>query len=506
MNNPLYSIAEIRSIEHAAIATLPQGTLMQRAGHAAAQFALALLAQKSDTAPVLILVGPGNNGGDALEVAAHLAHEGLKVSILLYANQEKQSVDAQQALRRAQISPARFQDTSSLTEVTTLVHATDWALIVDGLFGIGLKSAIQGELQTLIETVNQVKKPTLALDNPSGLDAETGIILGEAGVAIRAQHTLTFIADKPGLHTFHGRDYAGKVTVAPLEIEPLHFPAAHSWLNVITLFSGSFKQRLHESHKGTYGNVAIVGGAHGMVGAPILAARAALYSGAGRVFSVFLDNAPAYDSSQPELMLRNASEFDLSFCTLVVGPGLGMSREGHDLLTQALNTRQPIVLDADALNLVAAEAGLQQKIKRRKEATLITPHPLEAARLLGIHTTEVQANRLVAARQLAAKLNVTTVLKGSGSIIAEPDGKTFINPTGNPGLATAGTGDILAGVCGALLAQGWSANQAALGATWLHGTAADELVKQGIGPIGLTASELLFAIRSELNQLTSKHG
>lgn len=500
--NPLYTISEIRTIEQAAIAGLPSGMLMQRAGEAATQLALTLLDESAADAPVLILAGPGNNGGDALEVAAHLANHGFKVSVLMYAKPERQSDDAKQALQRTKISPARFLEVAVISDVISRIHSVDWALIIDGLFGIGLKSAIEGDLKALIEAINQLNKPTLALDNPSGLDANTGRIVGEQGVAIRAQHTITFIADKPGLHTLHGRDHAGEVSVASLDVEATHFPPTNLWLNDVAHFSNSLKPRLHESHKGSYGNVAIVGGAPGMVGAPLLGARAALHAGAGRVFGIFLENAPAFDCIQPELMLRNASEFNFASCTLVAGPGLGQSRQAHDLLAQLLNTSQPIVLDADALNLIASEDPLQQRIKRRRDATIITPHPLEAARLLGKSIMKVQANRIEAARQLSEKLGAITILKGSGSIIATPNGLTYVNPTGNPALASAGSGDVLAGVTGALLAQSWPPLHAALAATWLHGNAADKLVEQGYGPIGLTASELPVAIRNALNVLT----
>ncbi len=504
--NMLYSITEIRAIEQSAKTELPAATLMQRAGKAAADTALGLLPAGAKSPLVLILAGPGDNGGDALEAAARLAHAGAAVSVLHFAEAEKLSDDARLALRRAQQSPARFRDISPISSVTRLVDGTDWALIIDGLFGIGLSKPISGDLQTLVESVNAKRCPVLALDIPSGLNADTGAIVGEQGIAIRASHTITFIGDKPGLHTLFGRDCAGQVTLAPLDIDGRHYPAPRAWLNDVALFAASVRPRRHASHKGSYGNVAIIGGASGMAGAPILAARAALHSGAGRVYAVFLENAPAYDSVQPELMLRDARQFDANSAVLVVGPGLGQSRDAHDLLAQALNVKQPVVLDADALNLIAAEPGLQQKVARRKSATLLTPHPLEAARLLDMQTDQVQADRLQAARLLAKRFNATVILKGSGSIIAQPDGAAFINPTGNPALATAGTGDVLAGISGALLAQGWPVRDAALGATWLHGAAADDLVSLGIGPIGMAASELLPAIRTRLNRLAAKIG
>lgn len=500
----IYPVADIRLIEQSALAALPARTLMERAGLAAARCAMGLLPDNRQIANVLVLAGPGNNGGDALEAAAHLANDGAQVSVFLYADYDKQPDDAREALRRAQRSPARFRDTSLLASVP-LLQSTDWALVIDGLFGIGLARPIDGDLRTIIDAVNRLGCPIVALDTPSGLDADTGNIVGaEKGIAIHASHTITFIAGKPGLYTLQGRDHAGLVAVAPLGIEDQHYPAPQCWLNDAAQFAHMLKPRLHESHKGTYGNVAIVGGAAGMTGAPILAARAALQAGAGRVFALFLENAPSYDSAQPELMCRDAQAFDLASLVTVAGPGLGQSRSAHDVLAQALNSPRAVVLDADAINLMAAEPALQQRARQRRAPTLLTPHPLEAARLLGSDTSRVQSNRVTAARELAQAYNATVILKGSGSIIAEPGGQAWINTTGNPGLATAGTGDVLSGLCGALLAQGWPARETALAAAWLHGAAADALAENGVGPIGMTASELIPAIRSTLNRLVAE--
>jgi hydroxyethylthiazole kinase-like uncharacterized protein yjeF len=494
----LYSVKEIRDIEQAVLSESPQEALMQRAGHAAAKAAMALLPNPRSEARVLVLAGPGNNGGDALEVGHLLAHAGVHVTVLLYANPAKQSVDAQQALLRAQNSSAYFADAAFLPEI----GKTKWNLVIDGLYGIGLARAITGIQRATTELINTLACPVLALDVPSGLNADTGNIVGEQGVAVKASHTVTFIADKPGLHTCHGRDYAGNVQVASLDIESRFFKQAHAQLNDIKLFSGALRRRMHNTHKGSYGDVAIIGGAHGMSGAPILAARAAAQCGAGRVFAVFADAPPAYDSVQPELMCRVAREFDFSTVNLVVGPGLGMSRDAHDLLAQALNSNLPLVIDADALNLIAAESGLKNKLKQRRAVTLLTPHPLEAARLLALSSAEVQTDRLTAARTLAQDCKATVILKGSGTVIARPDGYVAINPTGNPALATAGSGDVLSGICSALLAQHWPVWEAATAAVWLHGRAADVLVDKGIGPIGLTASELIPEIRALLNQIT----
>jgi hydroxyethylthiazole kinase-like uncharacterized protein yjeF len=264
--------------------------------------------------------------------------------------------------------------------------------------------------------------------------------------------------------------------------------------------------RAQNSHKGSYGDVTIVGGADGMAGAVILAARAAAYAGAGRVYAGFVAQPPAYDPPHPELMCRAAASLDFSHSALAFGPGLGDSRDAYDLLARALRAPGPLVLDADALNLLAAEPGLQHKLRARQRpgSALLTPHPLEAARLLGIDTASVQADRPQAARLLAQRFQAIVVLKGSGSVIARPDGLIAVNPTGNAALATAGSGDVLSGVCAALLAQRWQPWQAALGAVWLHGAAADALVARGIGPVGLCAGELGPAIRQSLNLLIAR--
>lgn len=487
---PLYSVAEIRDIEHAAAARLPAGTLMQRAGQAAADCALGMLGGGY----VLVLAGPGNNGGDALEAAANLVLAGIDVSVLHLAGSATVAPETAHALERARASGAEFID--------TLPQERGWGLVIDGLFGIGLARPLEGAARELVQALNRVGGPVLALDVPSGLDADTGALIGPHGVALRAVQTITFIADKPGLHTFAGRDYAGEVIVAALGIESL--PQASAGLNDPERFAAQLTPRLHDSHKGSFGDVAIVGGAAGMMGAAVLAARGALFTGAGRVFVASLDPGPAYDSVQSEIMFRSAADYNGSNSTLVLGPGMGDSAGAIRALVKALDGPSPLVLDADALNLVAASPDLQGHLSARSAPVIMTPHPLEAARLLGVTAGVVQGDRLAAAREIAARFGAVVVLKGSGSVIADKDGLAMINPTGNPGLASGGTGDVLAGVCGSLLAQGWPAWEAALGAVWMHGAAADLLVHQGVGPIGMTAGELPAAVRTVLNQLVSR--
>lgn len=497
--NALYSVTQIRAIEQAAQASLPCGTLMQRAGQAAARRALELV-HAHPHPRILVLAGPGNNGGDALEAAYQLALAGVDVTVTLYADPSSQPQDARQALQRAQDSAVGFADHATITSVI----AQQWELVIDGLFGIGLTRSLGGAIGDIVKLVNSLSCPILALDVPSGLDADTGALIGTQHLAIRASHTLTFIGDKPGLHTHHGRDYAGQVQVAALDLNPAFFPATQLHLNHPFLFSPALHRRAHNSHKGTYGDVLILGGAQGMQGAAILSGRAALNSGAGRVLLGFIDAAPAFDPVQPELMCRQASELDFSAGIVVAGPGAGLSRQACDLIVRVMNNPVPLVLDADALNLAAGAPDLQKILAQRTAATLLTPHPLEAARLLAISVKEVQADRLAAARQLAARLNAIVILKGAGTVIADSKGEAVINSTGNPALATAGSGDVLAGLCGALLAQKTAPWQAALAAVWLHGKAADQLVADGYGPAGLTAGELIPAIRTALNRITDE--
>lgn len=494
MDTKLYSVAQIRAIERSAQAGLAPGALMRCAGEAASAYALELLGG-FPTGTVLVLAGPGNNGGDALEVAANLANLGVQVEVVHLAGAAP-SPEAARALERARASRARFVD-----EVAGGRH---WCLVVDGLFGIGLARPLSGRARELAELAGGMDCPVLALDVPSGLDADTGAVVGPDGAAVCASHTITFLGNKPGLHTGDGCDYAGRVHVSSLATDGLHGEAAQARLNGPPSFARALAPRRRNTHKGSFGDVAVVGGARGMAGAAMLAARAALYAGAGRVFAATLDAGLGVDPQQPEIMFRDAAGFDFQGRTAVAGPGMGDTPAAERLLQKILDGDGPLLLDADALNLVAASPALQERVRAHQGPVVLTPHPLEAARLLGVTAAIVQADRLEHARELAMRLDAVAILKGAGSVIARPDGEVAINTTGNPGLATGGTGDVLAGLCGALLAQGWPAWEAALSAAWLHGMAADRLVEDGIGPIGLVAGELPRAIRAELNALAAQ--
>ena len=499
----LFRISQIRAIEQAGIASLPSYTLMQRAGAAVAASAKRMLANDVYEKRVLILAGPGNNGGDGCESASVLAQQGAKIFIHCIATSDPLPPDSVIAFEHA------VENECELILEEDIDFPT-YDLVIDALFGIGLSQPIKAPLRDLIADLNRTSAqhhfPVLAVDVPSGCNADTGCVVGPDGIAVSADKTITFIANKIGLHTAYGRDYAGQVEVDTLDLPENLFSSPTAELNHPSLFSAAIKKRNHATHKGSYGDVKIIGGARGMAGAVVLASRMALHAGAGRTYAVFLDDVPAYDNEHPEIMCRAADTCDLTANCLVLGPGLGVSRAAHDVLSKALSTKTALILDADALNLIAVEAGLQEKLKARSALCILTPHPLEAARLLNQSVELVQADRIAAAQTLSVQLNCVVILKGSGSVIAHPDGKVVINTTGNPALATAGTGDVLAGCCGALLAQTQvSAWEAALASTWLHGKAADTLAAtmfaNGEHLIGMTASELIPAIRKELNHL-----
>lgn len=259
-----------------------------------------------------------------------------------------------------------------------------------------------------------------------------------------------------------------------------------------------------DAHKGSFGSVVILGGDTGMVGAVLLAARAALHCGAGRIYAAMLcQNAPAVDMVHPEIMLRSMPEIAKlpQLNCVVLGPGLGQSEAATVLLEFWLQKNIPLLLDADALNLIASHPRLADLVKERKAETVITPHAGEAARLLGVSIMHIQQNRDESALQLAKNFHVTCVLKGAGTICAHHDGTWFVNTSGNVGLASGGTGDVLSGIIGSLIAQGLNPLEAAKLGVYVHGAAADELLKKGIGPIGMTASEVALEARNVLNAL-----
>jgi hydroxyethylthiazole kinase-like uncharacterized protein yjeF len=482
---PLHGVAATRLLEQQAAAQLPPHTLMQHAGLATARLALALAPHAQR---LWIACGPGNNGGDGLEAAMHLHQWGKTVVVTWLGahNEARVPADALASLVRARAAGVPFAQ----------VPPAGFDFAIDALLGIGVaprpaaatdQTDLLGQWLALLRSSPQ---PILAIDIPSGLDADTGASLAPESIATRAlpsragaRFTLSLLTLKPGLFTASGRDLAGQVWWDDLGVTPASALAPDAWLlGRDRAASHQRTQAAHASHKGSFGDVAILGGqsspkaATHMSGAALLAGRAALHAGAGRVFVALLGSAGlTVDPQQPELMLRSPEALDLKAQVLVCGCGGGDAVAG--VLPRVLSGAQAAVLDADALNAIAADTQLQTLLRARQGRayrTVLTPHPLEAARLLGSSAAAVQADRLQAARQLAEQFGCVVVLKGSGTVIAAPDQVSAINPTGNARLATAGTGDVLAGMVGARLAGGQTAFDAACSAVFQHGQLADD--------------------------------
>jgi len=475
----LFDIAGSRLAEQRLASQLPAHTLMQRAGAAIGQLALAIAphAQK-----IWIACGPGNNGGDGWEAACFLRNAGMNVLVSYLPPSQDLPVDAQETMNRALSLGLQISEPP--------VDLGPQDLSIDCLLGIGSSRVVSGKMAQWVNAMNKSPALILSADMPTGLNADTGQAHqhtnGEAGPLVHADHTLMLLTAKPGAFMAQGRDATGQLWLDDLsrndpEKSVTAGVQAHCELNPQPIRI----LRQHNSHKGSYGDVAIVGGESvssrgmGMTGAAVLAASAALHGGAGRVLVSLL--APDKNTQQqdialhhPELMQRHFEALDLKQLTVVCGCGGGLNVAR--VLTEVLQRSHSLVLDADALNAIARDTVLAQLLHRRSARsmpTVLTPHPLEAARLLGCSTAHIQSHRVASAAQLAAFFGCTVALKGSGTVIACPGQISRINPTGNAQLATAGTGDVLAGLTGAKLAQGLSAFEATSQAVFEHGQAAD---------------------------------
>lgn len=482
-------MAATRELERLAAAGLPPHTLMQRAGLAAARLALALAPHARR---IWIACGPGNNGGDGFEAAMHLHRWGKNVTLTwtgLPPGKTGQPSDAQASRERALAAgvPMAAQPPE------------DFDFCIDALLGIGgAQDPARPGTALMLDWLARMQAgtaPRLAVDVPTGLDADTGAF-GAGPATASDVFTLSLLTLKPGLFTANGRDCAGQVWFDDLGTATAGAPATDAWLLGADRALRSPRQaHPHASHKGSFGDVAVLGGestgrSH-MAGAALLAARAALHAGAGRVYVALLGNpALGTDPQQPELMFRAPEALELARQVVVCGCGGGDAVRA--VLPKVLSAAPRLVLDADALNAIAADTQLQTLLAARHHrgyATVLTPHPLEAARLAETSAQAVQADRLTSARELAGRFQCVVVLKGSGTVVAAPGQASAINSSGNALLATAGTGDVLAGMLGAGMAGGLEAFEAACSAVFAHGRMADEWAV-GAGGRALTASAL----------------
>jgi hydroxyethylthiazole kinase-like uncharacterized protein yjeF len=471
---PLHDSAASRAMEADAAAVRPAHALMAHAGLAVARLALAVA---PGARRMLVLAGPGNNGGDALVAAGWLQRQGLAVELALLGDPARLPSDAAWALSTGPAPRLGLPD------------RIEADLVIDGLLGLGLTRPPDGALARAIRMLQRATVPVLAIDLPSGLEADRGITFD--GLAVQASHTLSLLSLKPGLFTAQGRDHAGQVW-----FDDLGVPAAATDCRLIG--PPARPDTPHASHKGRFGDVLVFGGAPGMTGAAHLAAHAALAAGAGRVYLGGLGGDHEAGTLRPELMPRPVGSLlevePLRQATVVAGCGGGEAIRG--LLPTLLRHAARLVLDADALNAIATDAPLRDALTargRRGAPTVLTPHPLEAGRLLARDAAAVQADRPAAARALAAEFGAVVVLKGSGTLVAAPDGRLAVNATGNARLASAGTGDVLAGWLGGHWSHAGSPAQAAAEATvFRHGLAADQA--PGSGP--LLAADLIAAMRA----------
>ncbi|MGR8921830.1 MAG: NAD(P)H-hydrate dehydratase [Gammaproteobacteria bacterium] len=484
----LYDAAATRAIDRAAIeqAGIPGLELMRRAGASA----FGELVRRWPRARRLAVVcGGGNNGGDGFVIARLAQAEGLDVAIHFYGSAGRLGADARTCLEDATAAGLVIGGPAATLDRPDVV--------VDALFGTGLDRAPAGEAGAAIDAINAAGCPVLAVDVPSGLNASTG---GVPGTAVRADVTVTYIAVKPGLLTGHGPALCGTLVFARLEVPPSCRASVAATAESLD-YAGvvdAFPPRRATAHKGDFGHVLVVGGAPGFAGAARMAAEAAARTGAGLVsVATAPGHAAIINAGRPELMVHGvtgaAALRPLAGRASVValGPGLGQDPWARELAAAVRDLRLPQVCDADGLNLLAADPD-------HDPARVLTPHPGEAARLLGCDTGRIQADRLGAARELASRYGGVTVLKGAGTVVAAADRRPVVIRGGNPGMASGGMGDVLTGVIAALVAQGRPLFEAAAIGACVHAEAADRAAREG-GQRGLLAGDLAGHLRAAVN-------
>lgn len=488
----LYRAAGVRELDRLAIQQhgIPGFTLMSRAGQAAFDL---LRARWPAAVRIDLVCGVGNNGGDGYLMAAQARQAGLQPRVWQVGDVDRCQGDALLAWQQARQAGVPCQPLTSVADL----HGSD--LIVDALLGTGLNGEVRAAQAAAIDAINQAGAPVLAVDIPSGLCADTGAILGSA---VRADVTLAFIGLKQGLFTGEAPDCCGTICFAGLDVPPAVYagvPPSATRISPHRLRQW-LPPRSRLAHKGSNGHVLVIGGDHGMGGAAALAAEAAGRVGAGLVSVVTRpEHVPAILARRPECMVATLERLpDLlpRATVIVIGPGLGQQDWGQQLLRQALATALPLVLDADALNLLARWRERGDPLSRRGHWVL-TPHPGEASRLLRKNTAQTQRNRFDTVQSLQQEYAAVAVLKGAGSLIAAPDSRCWLSTTGNPGMASGGMGDVLSGVIGGLIAQGLTLEQAAVAGVYLHGDAADQAAGQG--ERGLLASDLMPWLRRGAN-------
>lgn len=514
----LVTAAQMQAMDRATMTDfgLPGIVLMENAGRTAANVT-------RNEMPVAglrigILAGPGNNGGDGFVMGRYFLAAGATPTVFFAAQSEKLTEDAafhRHLFIKAGGAVVTVAGNEAVARNKTRLRHQH--LFIDALFGTGLNTPVQGHFAALIRIVNQTSLPVVSVDIPSGVHGDTGRILG---TAIRATHTVTFGFAKPGHFLHPGRDHTGNLHAVDIGIPSVIKDAfaEKTWLLTPDWARYHLPERGSDTHKGSFGHVLIIGGAPGMTGAALLAARGAHRAGAGRITLCLPDTALSQAQGRLAETMTATLPGDAAGFTakaaaalssvlkektvVAAGPGMGRSRQSSAVLAELLTTDLPLVLDADALNLMADDPLLLDRLKNRKAETILTPHPGEMARLTRISTANIQQDRIQSARSFANAFQVHLVLKGAATVIAHPDGSAAINPTGNPAMATGGSGDVLAGIIAALLGQGCPAGIAAGTGTFLHGAAAD-LLCENQEP-GILPSEVADALPRAVTRLRTK--
>lgn len=509
---------EMRAIDRKAIEEygIPGIVLMENAGLRTVEVIEEILGDPAGK-QVVILAGRGNNGGDGFVIARHLWNAGVQVSTFMVGDPDQLTPDAHlnySILTRMQVPLYVLQTEQDMNRFTLVLLSAD--LVVDALYGVGFKGSLNEFETQVAKLINWSLLPVVAVDIPSGVEADTGRIYGEA---IQAHHTVTYGLPKVGLLLEPGKSHAGTLTVADISLPRPLLTGPELKLNLISneLVQPFLKPRAVESHKGTYGHALVIGGAVGMSGAVIMAACSALRSGAGLVTAALPESiqsvvetelvevmtVPLAETGQRAIALEALPAIGnllgtVSVCA--IGPGMSRYAEASAVLRFVMeHAGVPIVIDADGLNAVSHDVSI---LKDRQVPIVLTPHPGEMARLTNLSIEEIQADRIEIARHYAQQWGVTVILKGNRTVVAAPGGEVFLNLSGNPGMATAGSGDVLCGIITGLIAQGLRAQDAAVVGVYLHGMAGD-YVERTKGQRGLIAGDLIEALPEVIKQFES---
>lgn len=497
---------------------IPGQVLMENAGRGAVRVLLSKINSK-DTQKIAVLAGRGNNGGDGFVMARYLLEKGCRITVFLLAPKEAVKGDAKVNMqlfeklcdRSSDASLVEIRDeTEFKTNRSRLLHHD---LFVDAVLGTGLNSDLRGLIKEAVDLMNESAKPVFAVDIPSGLNADTGKPMG---TAVKAFATATFAFAKAGHLLYPGNLHTGELSIVDIGIPKFIADEKNIQLSLIEQaeIAALFPPRAFDSHKGSFGHLLVIAGSTGKTGAPALCANAAMRCGTGLVtLGVAESLNPALEPLVLEPMTHPLPENEKGFLSenclkdilsllkgkqaLALGPGLG-TRKGTARLVQKLVEQSPVplVLDADAVNCLAEHP---ESLKKKSRPAILTPHPGEMARLCRLSTPDVQADRIGLARKFASEWDVILILKGARTVIALPDGKAFINPTGNPGMASGGMGDVLTGMVSGFLAQGFSPEAASLAGVYIHGLCADVLSKQK-GAFGFLARDMIKAIPETIFQ------